>query len=149
MSVPVEYDFALIKYSDMAVSPTFATLCGIVDVNVNQVAETQSRRVRDCATPNKPGSQKVKVLGTSWTATGTGLTNASIRATIEGSLFAKKVNYKIEYYADDGTDAGDLLGTHAGLAILNADNLSVQTEGDSSQEFTFEGEGELTYTAAP
>lgn len=149
MSVPVEYDFALIKYSDMAVTPTFATLCGITDVTVNQVAETQSRRVRDCATPNKPGGQKVKVLGTSWTATGTGLTNAAIRAIIEGSLFAKKVDYKIEYYADDGTDAGDLLGTHAGLAILNADNMSVSTEGESSQEFTFEGEGDLVYTAAP
>ena len=149
MSVPVEYDFALIKYSDMEAVPAFTTLCGITDVTVNQVAETSSRRVRDCATPNKPGGQKVKVLGTSWTATGTGLTNASIRTVIETELFAKKINYRIEYYADDGTDAGDLLGTHAGLAILNADNLSVSTEGESSQEFTFEGEGDLTYTAAP
>lgn len=149
MSVPVEYDFALIKYSDMEVVPMFTALCGITDVTVNQVAETAARRVRDCATPNKPGSQKIKVLGTSFTITGTGLTNASIRTVIETELFAKKVNYKIEYYADDGTDAGDLLGTHAGLAVLNADNMSIATEGDSAQEFTFEGEGDLTYTAAP
>ena len=149
MSLPVEYDFALIKYSDMEAVPAFATLCGIVDVTVNQVAETSARRVRDCATPNKPGAQKLKVLGTSWTATGTGLTNAAIRAAVETDLFAKKVNYRIEYYADDGTDGGDLLGTHAGLAVLNADNMSIATEGDSSQEFTLEGEGELTYTAAP
>jgi hypothetical protein len=148
MSLPVEYDFALVKYSDMAGSPVFTTLCGITDVTVNQVAETQSRRVRDCATPNKPGAQKIKVLGTSFTITGTGLTNAAIRTVIETNLFAKKVNYKIEYYADDGTDGGDLLGTHGGLAVLNADNLSIATEGESSQEFTFEGEGELTYTAA-
>jgi hypothetical protein len=148
MSVPVEYDFALIKYSDMAPVPVFATLCGTVDVSVNKVAETQSRRVRDCATPNTPGAQKVKVLGTSWTASGTGLTNAAIRTIIETNLFAKKVNYRIEYYADDDTAVGDLLGTHAGLAVLTADNMSIATEGDSSQELTFEGEGELVYTAA-
>ena len=149
MSVPVEYDFALLKYSDMEAVPTFTALCGVQDVTVNQVAETQSRRVRDCATPNKPGAQKIKILGTSFTVTATGLTNASIRATIESDLMAKKVDYKIEYYADDGTDAGDLLGTHAGLMIMNADNMNVATEGDSTQEFTFEGEGDLTYTAAP
>ena len=149
MSLPVEYDFALIKYSDMEAVPAFTTLCGVQDVTVNQVAETSSRRVRDCATPNTPGAQKLKILGTSWTATGTGLTNSTIRTVIETELFAKKINYKIEYYADDGTAAGDLLGTHAGLAVLNADNMNISTEGESSQEFTFEGEGELTYTAAP
>lgn len=149
MSLPVEYDFALIKYSDMATVPAFTTLCGIADVTVNQVAETSARRVRDCATPNVPGAQKLKILGTSWTATGTGLTNATIRAVIETALFAKKVNYKIEYYANDSTPTGALLGTHAGLAVLNADNMNISTEGESSQEFTFEGEGELTYTAAP
>lgn len=149
MALPVEYDFALIKYSDMAATPVFATLCGITDVTVNQVAETQSRRVRDCATPNKPGTPKIKVLGTGFTITGTGLTNSTIRTIIETNLFAKKVNYKIEYYQDDATNAGKLLGTHAGLAVLNADNMSIATEGDSAQEFTFEGEGDLAYTAAP
>lgn len=148
MSVPVEYDFALIKYSDMEAVPTFTALCGVQDVTVNQVVETQSRRVRDCATPNKPGTQKLKVLGTSWTATATGLTNATIESVVRTDLLGKKVNYRIEYYADDGTDAGDLLGTDAGLAIMTAKNKNVNTESDSSQEFTFEGEGDLTYTAA-
>lgn len=148
MSVPVEYDFALIKYSDMEAVPTFTALCGVQDVAVNQVVETQSRRVRDCATPNKPGTQKLKVLGTSWTATATGLTNATIESVVRTDLLGKKVNYRIEYYADDGTDAGDLLGTDAGLAIMTAKNKNVNTESDSSQEFTFEGEGDLTYTAA-
>lgn len=149
MSVPVEYDFALIKYSDMEAVPTFTTLCGVVDISVNQVAETQSRRVRDCAKPNKPGTQKIKIIGTSWNATATGLTNAAIEVAVRADLFAKKVNYRIEYYADDGTDGGDLLGTDAGLAIMNANNKSLPTEADSSQEFTFEGEGDLVYTAAP
>ncbi len=149
MSLPVEYDFALIKYSDMGGTPVFAALCGIQDVTVNQVVETQSRRVRDCATPNTPGAQKLKILGTSFTITGTGLTNATIREVIQDDLLGKKVNYRVEYYADDGTATGDLLGTHAGLMVMNADNMNVATEGDSSQEFTFEGEGVLTYTAAP
>jgi hypothetical protein len=149
MSRPVQYDFALIKYSNMAPTPVFTTLCGVVDVNVNQVVETSSTRERDCATPNVPGAQKVKILGTSWTATSTGLTNAAIEAAIRASLFAKKVNYKFEYYADDGTSGGELLGTDSGLAILTANNKSITVEGEASQEFTFEGEGDLTYVAAP
>jgi hypothetical protein len=149
MSRPVEYDFALIKYSNMAPTPVFTALCGVVDVTVNQVVETSSRRIRDCATPNVPGTQKVKILGTSWTATSTGLTNATIEAAVRANLYAKKVNYKIEYYADDGTPGGDLLGTDSGLAILTANNKNVAQEGESSQEFTFEGEGDLTYVAAP
>ncbi len=149
MSRPVEYDFALIKYSNMAATPVFTALCGVVDVTVNQVVETSSRRVRDCATPNVPGTQKVKILGTTWTATSTGLTNATIEAAVRTSLYGKKVNYKIEYYADDGTSGGDLLGTDSGLAILTANNKTVAQEGESSQEFTFEGEGDLTYVAAP
>jgi hypothetical protein len=149
MSRPVEYDFALIKYSNMAATPVFTALCGVVDVTVNQVVETTSRRVRDCATPNVPGTQKVKILGTTWTATSTGLTNATIEAAVRTSLYGKKVNYKIEYYADDGTSGGDLLGTDSGLAILTANNKTVAQEGESSQEFTFEGEGDLTYVAAP
>lgn len=149
MSDPVQYDFALIKYSNMAATPVFTTLCGVVDVTVNRVSETQSSRVRDCAKPGVPGTQKLKMLGTSWTATSTGLTNAAIEAAINANLFAKKVNYKFEYYAYDGTDGGDLLGTESGLAILTASNKSVVADGQSSQEFTFEGEGDLTYVAAP
>lgn len=149
MSAPVEFDFALIKYSDMEAVPAFTALCGVQDITVNQVVETSARRVRDCAKPNKPGAQKIKVLGTSWTATATGLTNATIENVVRTELLGKKVNYRIEYYADDGTDAGDLLGTDAGLAVMTAKNMNVNTESDSGQEFTFEGEGDLTYTAAP
>ena len=149
MSLPVEYDFALIKYSDMEVIPAFTVLCGVKDVTFNHVAETSARRVRDCATPNKPGTQKLKVIGSSYTVTTSGLTNAAIEVAVRAELFAKKVNYRIEYYADDGTDAGDLIGTDACLMVLNANNKSITVEGESSQEFTFEGEGEPVYTAAP
>lgn len=149
MTAPTEVAFAKILYSDMAGVPVFAALCGITNVGVNETVETQSRRVRDCAFPNRPGVQKLKVLGTSWTVNGSGLTNADQRAIIKSALFGKKVNYKFEYYADDGTDAGDLLGTDAGLAILNANNMALDQDSDSSLELVFEGEGALTYTPAP
>lgn len=150
MSEPTLYDFALIKFSDMEVTPAFTTLCGLVGVQVNETVETQERRVRDCATPNKPGVRRMTIVGTNWTISGTGRTNADQRATIKTELLGKKVNYKVEYYKDDGTNAGELLGTDAGLAVMTANNISMDPDaGTSDLEITLEGEGDLTYTAAP
>ncbi len=150
MSEPTLYDFALIKFSDMATpTPAFTTLCGIVGVQVNETVESQDRRVRDCAKPNKPGVRRITVVGINWTISGTGRTNADQRATIKDDLLGKKVDYKIEYYKNDGTDAGLLLGTDAGLAVMTANNMSMDPDaGNTDLEITLEGEGELTYTAA-
>jgi Phage tail tube protein len=149
LTVPTQYDFAILEYSDMAGVPVFTALCGLTNISVNEVAETSSRRVRDCATPNTPGGNVLKVLGTSWTISGTGLTNAAQRAYIKASLFARKVNYKVKYYSDDSTPTGLLKGTDAGLAILTANNMALDQEGDSSLELTLEGQGTLVYTPAP
>lgn len=149
MSEPVLPDFTLIKFSDMEVSPSFTTLCGIVGVQINETAETTNRRVRDCAKPNKPGVRRVKVLGVDWTVTGSGRSNSQQRAIIKSDLLGKKVDYKFEHYRDDGTDAGKLLGTDAGTAVMTASNMSTDPDaGTSDHEFTFEGEGELVYTDA-
>lgn len=150
MTVPTEYAFAIIKFSDMApVTPAFTALCGITNVTVNEAVETVQRRRRDCAKPNKPGTTTSKVLGTNWTIGGTGLTNADQRATIKTTLLGKKVDYQIEYYEDDSTDGGALLGTDAGNAIMTTNNMSLDQDGESSLEINLEGQGDLTYTAAP
>ena len=146
MSLPREYAFAIIKYGDGAEPEVFTALCGITNVSVNETAETTERRVRDCATPNKPGVTKSKINGTNWTITGTGLTNGDQRATIKDYLFAKFVNYTIEYYEDDSTDTGTLLGTDAGTAIMAANNMSLDQEGESSLELTLQGQGDLVFT---
>lgn len=150
MSEPTLYDMALIKFSDMEAVPSFTTLCGIVGVQVNESVETQDRRVRDCAKPNKPGVRRITVVGINWTITGSGRTNADQRAVIKSELLGKKIDYKVEYYKNDGTDAGELVGTDAGLAIMTANNISMDPDaGNSDLEITLEGEGELIYTAAP
>lgn len=148
MSLPTEYAFALIKFGDGEDPEVFTALCGINNVSVNETIDTTQRRVRDCATPNKPGASKSKITGTSWSISGTGLTNADQRATIKTDLLGKFVNYNIEYYEDDSTDAGALLGTDAGQAVMTTNNMSLDQEGDSSLEITLEGQGALTYTAA-
>ena len=149
MSEPTEIAFALVKYSDMEASPAFTLLCGITNVTVTENVETQDRRVRDCATPNKPGTLRTKVIGDTWSISGTGLTNADQRATIKDELKGKRVDYKVEYYRDDDTDAGELLGTDEGTAILDASTMSLDQEGESSLQINLKGIGELTYTAAP
>lgn len=150
MSEPTLYDLALIKYEDPDTPASFLTLCGIVGVQVNETVETQSRRVRDCAAPNKPGVRRIRTIGIDWTISGTGRTNADQRAVIKTDLLGKKVNYKVEYYRDDGTDTGELLGTDAGLAVMTTNNMNIDVDaGTSDLEITLEGEGDLVYTPAP
>lgn len=150
MSEPRLYDFALIKFSDGATPAVFATLCGITGVQVNETVETQDRRVRDCAKPNKPGVRRIKTTGINWTISGSGRTNADQRATIKTDLLGKHNDYKIEYYRDDGTDGGELIGTDAGRAVMTASNMNLDPDaGTSDAEITLEGEGDLVYTEAP
>jgi len=147
MSLPNEFDFGLLKVGNGATPEVFTTVCGIIDVAVNESVDTTSRRVRDCTTPNKPGVTKVKVNGTSWTITASGLTNASEETSLR-ALLGKLNNYKVEAYDDDGTDAGDLLGTWSGGAVLTAKNINVNRDSDSAIELTLEGDGALAWAAA-
>lgn len=149
MTKPRVYDFAIIKYSNGATPAVFTTLCGITNVQVNETVETTDRRLRDCAKPNRPGVREVKVVGIDWTVTGSGATNGDIRTAVKANLLAKHVDYLIEYYEDNNTDAGNLVGTDAGNGLMTANNISVDADGDSTWEITIEGSGELTYTAAP
>lgn len=148
MTVPVEYDFAILKLGDGA-TPTevFTAVCGVQDVAVNQTAATSDRFTRDCAKPGEVPNRTVQVNGKQWDATASGMSNASTTATLMAAL-AKKKNLKIEYYDDDGTDAGVLLGTHSGRAVMTANNVNVTREGQATAELTFAGDGALVWTAA-
>lgn len=148
MSVPTEADFALVKIGDGA-TPTevFTVLCGLQDTNINRVANTSDRFVRDCAKPGEIPNRKVKTTGKQLDVTGSGLIDKAQIDVFEDALGAAK-NYKIELYADDGTDAGDLLGTFAGAFVMTAANMSVPRDGSASAEVTLASHGAWTWTAA-
>lgn len=146
MTLPVEADFAIIKVGDGA-TPTevFTTACGIQNVQINTVANATDRFVRDCAKPGEIPYRKSKTTGKQQDITGNGLTDkASIDVFLDALGVSK--NYKIELYQDDGTDAGALLGTIAGSYKMNAANLNLQRDGDSTAEITLASQGEWTWT---
>jgi len=148
MSLPTEADFAIIKIGDGA-TPTeaFAIACGIQDVTINQTVGTQDRYVRDCAKPGEIPNRKVKATGKSLDVTGSGLIDKAQIAIYNSALGVAK-NYKIEVYADNGTDAGTLLGTFAGSFMMTASNQSIPREGTASAEITLASNGAWTWTAA-
>ena len=148
MSLPTEADFAIIKIGDGA-TPTevFAIACGIQDVTINQAVGTQDRFSRDCAKPGEIPNRKVKATGKSLDVTGSGLIDKAQIAIYNSALGVAK-NYKIEVYADDGTDTGTLLGTIAGSFMMTASNMSIPREGTASAEVTLANNGAWTWTAA-
>ena len=148
MSLPTEADFAIIKIGDGA-TPTevFAIACGIQDVTINQAVGTQDRYVRDCAKPGEIPNRKVKATGKSLDITGSGLIDKAQIAIYNSALGVAK-NYKIEVYADDGTDTGTLLGTFDGSFMMTASNQSIPREGTASAEISLASNGAWTWTAA-
>jgi hypothetical protein len=148
VSLPNEPDFALIKVQTAPGPPAvFTTLCGLENANVNESVQTRERYRRDCAKPNRPGQRKLSATGSSWQVTGSGVINID-QEDVLGDVKGVIQNYKIECYKDDGTDAGDLLGTWAGSGMLTTRNRSIQIEGDSGLEVTIEGQDDLVWTPA-
>jgi predicted secreted protein len=147
MSLPTEFDFALIKIGNGA-TPTeaFTTVCGIEAAQVNFVANTSDHFARDCAKPGKVPYRKVKTTGQQIDVTGSGLSNADTITDFLAALGLSK-NYKVEGYKRDGTDTGDLIGTFSGPFVMTAFNLNISD--DASGEITLASDGIVTYTAAP
>lgn len=146
MSVPTEIDFALIKIGDGGGTETFAVACGIENVSLQRVANTEDRYVRDCAAPGAVPVRKVKVTGKALTITGDGMSDKA-HIGIFGDALGEVKNYEIEAYADDGTDAGDLLGTFSGAFMMDAANISAPRNGTSTAEITLKNHGDWTWTA--
>lgn len=147
MSLPTEADFAIIKIGDGASPEVFTTACGIQNVSINTVANATDRFVRDCAKPGEVPYRKSKATGKQQDITGSGLTDKASIDTFLSSLGVSK-NYQIELYQDNGTDAGDLLGTIAGEYKMGAANLNIQRDGDSTAEITLASQGAWTWTAS-
>lgn len=149
MSLPVEFDFALIKMGNGA-TPTelFETICGMQDVTLNETVNTNDRFVRDCAKPGEVPQRRVQPSGKQTDMTGTGLTNADNIADVRAALGVSK-NYRVEVYKRDGTDAGELLGTFAGPFVMTSSNLNMSLETPGSAEITLASDGAITYTPAP
>lgn len=148
MSLPNEIDFALIKLGDGADPEVFTLICGIQDVTHNEAVNTTDRFVRDCAKPGEVPTRKTKVNGKQLDVGGSGLSNVDQMALLNGALGTLK-NYRIELYKDDGTDAGELLGTTTGEFRMTAKNISTTRDGTSSMDISLASEGAWTYTAAP
>ena len=147
MSIPTEFDFALVKVGDGA-TPTegFTAICGIENAVINMTVSTDDHFVRDCAAPGKVPQRRVKVNGKQTDITGSGLSNAdTIEDLIDALGFSK--NYKVEGYRRDGTDAGELLGTYSGPFVMTANNLSITSQ--ATGEITLASDGDVTYTPAP
>jgi hypothetical protein len=147
MSLPTEFDFAVIKLGDGDDPEVFAVSCGKNDISVTFAANSTDRFVRDCAKPGEVPFRKKKATGKQMDAQATGLTDATAFGT-ELALVGKRANVKIEYYTDDGTDAGDLIGTIACNMMVDSLEIAAPREGDSSSSLSLSSHGAWTWTAA-
>jgi hypothetical protein len=147
MSLPTEVDFALVKRGDGASTEVFSVLCGLTDVQINQRANSADRFVRDCAKPGEVPIRKTRGTGKMLDVTGSGLTNVDNIATLTTAL-GKVGNFKVELFADNGTDEGDLLGTISGAFRLNSTDLNIPRDGDASSQIALANHGAWTYAAA-
>lgn len=148
MSLPNEADFALIKMGDGETPEVFTIICGMQDVTINEVVNTTDRFVRDCAKPGEVPQRKVKSTGKQADITGAGLTNVDEIARVRAALGVSK-NYEVELYKEDGTDAGELLGTYEGPFVMTSSNQNLTRENAGSSEITLASNGATTYTPAP
>lgn len=146
MSVPTEFDFAVIKFGDGGGTETFAISCGKQDINLNFAAQSADRNVRDCNKPGEIPYRKAKATSKSLDVTASGLTDKAAFGTELGYL-AKHKNIKVELYADDGTDTGTLLGTVACNMLVTGLTISAPREGTSNAEVTLASNGAWTWTA--
>jgi hypothetical protein len=147
MSLPTEIDFALIKIGDGASPEVFSVICGLTDVTHSETVGTSDRFVRDCAKPGEVPSRKTRATGKQLDVSGSGLTNVDMIPDLQDAL-GKVLTYRVEFYADDGTDAGDLLGTTTGAFRMTANNLNIPREGDATGEISLASHGDWTYAAA-
>lgn len=148
MSEPIAYDFAQVRYGNGADPEVFTVICDLTSVSVNEGAETQTRFRGDCTKPGKAPTRRSRVTGRFWDISGSGLPDHAQNVAIRG-LIAKRVNYEIPVYRDDGTDGGELLGTYTGEAIMTSRNLTTdRTSAEPGQEITLEGQDELLFDPA-
>jgi hypothetical protein len=147
MSLPTEADFALVKMGDGAGPEVFTLICGLTDVTINKSAATSDRYVRDCAKPGEVPFRKVKTNGRSLDVSASGLSNVDNIDTLDDALGVSK-NFKIELYRDDGTDAGELLGTLSSAFVMTAANMGIPRENAASADVNLASDGAWSWAGA-
>ena len=150
MSAPTAFDFAQIKIGDGA-TPTeaFTLICGIETVGLSEAAQTSERQLRDCAAPATPPKRKLRVTGTTWDVSGSGLANADQIALLRTALGKHRTYQVIPLdLTDPDVAAGVPLGTFQGTGVLTARNINTIDDGFATLELTIAGEGDLVWTEA-
>lgn len=148
MSLPTEADFAIIKRGNGASPEVFSILCGISNVTIGRAAQSSDRYVRDCEKPGEVPVRRQRITGKSLEVSGSGLTNIDQFEDFEEAL-GRRLNYRVELYQDDNSDAGALLGTIAYASKMTAANLAINRDGDATADVTLPNDGPWTYTPAP
>lgn len=144
MSFPTEPDFAVIKIGNGAVpTEVFTVLCGMDTINVNQTVNTNDKFRRDCAKPGATPKRAVRVTGSQWDITGSGVANLDQIALFKASLGIRR-NFRVEFGIRDGTDAGQIIGYYQGPALMTAYNQSVGEDGTA--EITLAGEDDIIWS---
>ena len=146
MTVPTEFDFAVLKIGDGGGTEVFSISCGKNDIDMQFDVSTDERKVRDCAKPGEVPFRKIKATGKMADITATGLTDKAAFGT-ELALLGKHANIKVELLADDGTDAGSLLGTVAMNALVASLKIGAPRENASSATLSLKSHGAWTWTA--
>lgn len=145
MSFPTEFDFALIKIGDGGSPQVFTLLCGVENVTVNENTNTTDIFRRDCAKPGSTPKRRLRVTGSQWDVTGSGVANLAQIDLLNAAMGIRR-DYEIEFGERDGTDAGVIIATATGSAMLTARTITGSNE-DSSMEITLAGEDDLVWTA--
>jgi hypothetical protein len=147
MSTPTEFDFALIKIGNDATPEVFSISCGKQDISFNVTANATDRGVRDCAKPGEVPFRKDKVTSKQMDITASGLTDVTTYGA-EFDMVGRVKSIKVELYADDATDTGELLGTISGEFRVRSLNVSAPRDGDSTVEMTLASFGTFDWNAA-
>jgi hypothetical protein len=143
MSFPTEFDFVLVKIGDGGGPEAFTLICGIEDVTVTEDVNTTDRFRRDCEKPGSVPKRRSKVTGEQWQVSGSGVANLD-QIDLLSAAKGMERNYELEFGRRDGTDAGEIIATATGAAILTNRTISNTADG-GGMEITLTGQNELTW----
>lgn len=146
MSFPTEFDFVLVKIGDGA-EPTesFTLLCGLENATITEQVNTTDRFRRDCAKPGSVPKRSSRVTGEQWEISASGVANLDQVDLLSAAKGIEK-NYELEFGQRDGTDAGTIIATASGPAILTTRTIN-GTQEEGSMDITLTGQDELTWDA--
>lgn len=147
MSYPNEPDYVVVRLGDGEETEAFDIVCGIESAGLNQTANTSDRFRRDCANPADVPTRVVRVTGTQWDLSGTGVINMDTFEDMQAALGNRR-NWRVEYGKYDDAASiprtGTIFGYYTGPGVLTAFNTNVGDDGTA--EITIAGENRPIWT---